>query len=80
MYVNIVKEESMKKFRLFITKTFNEIYGVFFSILSFEVCLVYWLEINDENKILEKIVSLGRNCISNDLVILTLIPKVTILF
>lgn len=79
MYVNIVKEESMKKFRLFITKTFNEIYG-FFSILSFEVCLVYWLEINDENKILEKIVSLGRNCISNDLVILTLIPKVTILF
>lgn len=52
----------------------------FFSILSFEVCLVYWLEINDENKILEKIVSLGRNCISNDLVILTLIPKVTILF
>lgn len=79
MYVNIVKEESMKKFRLFITKTFNEIY-VFFSILSFEVCLVYWLEINDENKILEKIVSLGRNCISNDLVILTLIPKVTILF
>lgn len=30
MYVNIVKEESMKKFRLFITKTFNEIYGVFF--------------------------------------------------
>lgn len=50
------------------------------SILSFEVCFIYWLEINDENQILEKIVSVGRNCISNDLVMLTLIPKVTILF
>lgn len=79
MYVNIVKEESMKKFRLFITKTFNEIYGVFFHFIFWSMFSIL-LEINDENKILEKIVSLGRNCISNDLVILTLIPKVTILF